>query len=187
MTLNCFTLNIFGLPITSNLTRKFHISSLAKIFSMKFSFLRCLHQFFSPRQMLLCTRDLSTHVVSLDRVESKASCFSKLLFSHWLSFISFSPPQYYIILLYSIANFMLNVLRTSCLLSFCCLTTYWRFFFLPLTFILVHLSNVRVSLYFQSFIPFYSELWNSLPASTFLFFYDLYSFKRKFWVALLDL
>ncbi|MPC79882.1 hypothetical protein E2C01_074435 [Portunus trituberculatus] len=79
-----------------------------------------------------------------------------------------------------ITIFMLTVLLISltvCLLSSCSLTA--QGFLLPFTPYSVQLSNARVSQYSQSFIPFTSKLWNSLPTSVFSLSYDLSSFKRE--------
>ena len=43
----------------------------------------------------------------------------------------------------------------------------------------VHLSNARVNLYSQSFIPFSGKFWNALPASVFPPPYDLNYFKKE--------
>ncbi|MPC11104.1 hypothetical protein E2C01_003757 [Portunus trituberculatus] len=51
-------------------------------------------------------------------------------------------------------------------------------FHLPLTPILSN-SDARVNQYSQSFLHFSSKLWNSLPVSVFLTYYDLTLFKRE--------
>ena len=184
-----------GLCISSNLTWKPHINSIAKHASQKLSFLSRARGYFSPSQLLTIYKsqirpslEYCSHVWGgapksslhlLDRVQSKAirlinnpnltnslqslshnrlvadlSIFYRYFHGHWSQEIKNIIPD--------------PVRRVRTTRS----STYSHPF-------QVTLPNPRTLSHKSSFIPRTSQLWNSLPPTTFPESYNLSSFKSN--------